>query len=329
MSRFQTAFLALIVLGTSSVMAWMLARPDAVDKQRDKLEYELLTLRKTNEQLKQQLAQSAAASTAKAAVSAGGPGTQTPGPGKASPGEARSSSKQENAMGGLLKMMTTPVMRTMMEQQQAAQIETGYGKLMDILQLSDEEKAHFKKLLLKRGKSETEAGLRMLNGDLTDEEKKKIVKELQVQRKVYDDSIKTFLNDAGDYDTYQRWEDSRPERMLYDLAGHQLFAESDAPLSEVQEQQLIDLMVEARKATPPAGMSNMSAMDPTKMTPEKLDSYMRVLESQHQRVRTEAAKVLTPSQLLTLDAYLQQSRTMSKTGLQMSGYILKGGSGNN
>lgn len=304
----------------------------------DKLENELRALRKINEQLRRQLAQPAStkedatvplisSSASKASLSANGPENETLRVGEATLADSSIPSGPSAAAGQLRKMMSMPGMQAMIEQQQAAQIEAGYGKLMDILQLNDEEKAHFKKLLLERTKSQTEAGLKMMDGDLTEEAKTKLVKEMQAQRQVYDDSIKTFLNDAGDYETYQQWEDSRPERMMFDLAGRHLFAESDEPLSAQQEQQLLDIMVEARKSPPAAGMSDRVEMNTTQMTPEKVDLYMRDLESHHQRVKTEATKVLTPKQLITLERYLEQSRSMSKTGLEMSNFLLKGKSG--
>ncbi|MDZ4286512.1 MAG: hypothetical protein U0984_01060, partial [Prosthecobacter sp.] len=244
MPRFLTIFLAVLALGSFTGLAWMLGRPTPPDPRVAKLESELRTLRQDNDRLRQQLeARPAAVTQTRPSASSSGDKAAA----DLSAGLA-TAPKQPGGISGLRDMMATPGMRAIMEQQQAMQIDMGYGKLMNILQLNDEEKAHFKKLLLEREKSQTDMGLKMLDPNLTPEQKKKLAQDMQAQRKTYDDTIKAFLNDAGDYTTYRHWEDTQQERLQFDMMGRSLFSSSGEPLSDQQEQQLIDLMAQVRKA---------------------------------------------------------------------------------
>lgn len=326
MPRFITVFLVVLAVGSFTGLAWMLARPMPTDPRVAKLESELQTLRRENERLRQQLEQRPA-SPLPSAPAVSGSGDKAAADLAAGLASAPKGSKGVN---GLRDMMATPGMRAMMEQQQSLQIDMGYGKLMGILQLNDEEKAHFKKLLLEREKAQTDMGLKLLDGNLTPAQKQKLVQDMQAQRKTYDDTIKTFLNDAGDYNTYRHWEETQQERMQYDMMGRSLFSSSGEPLSDQQEQQLIDLMAQARKEpTAPADITDPANMDPTQMTPAKIDSYIQQLEKVHQNVRAQAATVLTPGQLKTLESFQEQTRNMARTGMQMSTMMINGGTPGN
>ena len=317
MPRFLTVFLAILALGSFTGLAWMLARPTPPDPQVSKLESELQNLRRENERLRQQLEQRPRMAVSHATAA---------GEDKTAADLAADAPNTQNKPGGLRDMMDTPGMRAMMEQQQSMQIDMGYGKLMGILQLNDEEKAHFKKLLLEREKTQTDMGLKMLDRNLTPEQKKKLVQDMQAQRKTYDDTIKAFLNDAGDYNTYREWEDSQQERLQFDMMGRSLFSSSGEPLSDQQEQQLIRMMADQRKApSAPADISDPANLDPTQMTPAKIESYIQQLNNTHKNVQVQAASILTPGQLKTLEAFHEQTRNMARTGMQMSTMMINGG----
>ena len=64
----------------------------------------------------------------------------------------------------------------MLEQQQTMQIEMGYGRLFEVLQLNPEETAHLKNLLLEREKTQTDMALKMMDPNITQEQRAALVK---------------------------------------------------------------------------------------------------------------------------------------------------------
>jgi hypothetical protein len=223
-------------------------------------------------------------------------------------------------------MLKNPGMRAMMEQQQAVQIETSYARLCDQLQLTDEEKTHFKKLLTDRQKAETDLGLKLLDPNLTPEDRKQIMAQAEKNKKTYDDAIKTFMNNDSDWGTFQNWEDTKPERTLYDTMGRSLFASSSEPLSPQQEQVLLNTMTQIRKSpSPEQAAISKSMQDPSQMNDGNIQRMLQMTDQNNKRILEQAATTLTPGQLKTLESYLKQSRSLTETGLRMGSMFMQGG----
>jgi hypothetical protein len=326
MPRFLTIFLAVLALGSFAGMAWMLASRGPDDTQVAELRSEVQKLKQENARLREQAAQrpapAAAPVTAPVVATAPNAGADR----AAADLAAGAAGAPKTPAAGLREMMATPGMRAMMEQQQAMQIDMGYGKLMNVLGLNDEEKAHFKKLLLEREKTQTDMALKLLDPNLTPQERQKLTQDMQAVRKTYDSTLKAFLNDTGDYNTFKHWEDTQPERVQFDMMGRSRFASSNEPLSEQQEQQLIDLMADVRKSpVAPRDFADPATTDPTQMTPERINRYIKELETMHGTVEAKAANILSPGQVKILQGYLEQTRNMAATGMNMSRMMLNGG----
>jgi hypothetical protein len=226
----------------------------------------------------------------------------------------------------LREVLGTPGMRVMMEQQQAMQIDMGYGRLFDVLQLNDAEKANFRQLLLEREKMQTDFALKMMDPNVTPEQRKQMAAEMQAARNKYDETFKTFLNDANDFNTFKQWEDTQPERLQFDMMGRNLFAQSGEPLSTEQEQLLINAAAQVRKS-PSAGadLANPATLDPSKLTDAGIQSYIDQLKKNDDQVAAQAADFLSATQIKTLVAYQQQARNMALAGIKMSAAL--GGQG--
>ena len=320
MNRTLIIFLALVACGSLATMAWMMGTPAPADPRLAALQAENETLKKEVGRLKEQLAHRAALA---AAPKPSAPATSA----RPEVGAdlAADAAKNSNPAADLREMMTSPGMRAMMEQQQSMQIDAGYGKLMVLLQLNDEEKAHFKKLLLEREKYQTEMGLKLLDASLTPEQRKKISDDLVAQRGKFDETIRAFLNDNKDYATFQQWEETQPERIQFDMMGRTLFSSSNQPLSEQQEEQLFNLMANARKGpTAPANILDPGQSDPTQITEQRIAEYIRGLEASHGKLVQQAAGMLSPEQLKIFEAYLGQARDMARTGASTFGAMVKG-----
>jgi hypothetical protein len=324
MTRFITLFLAVLALGSFAGLAWLLARPDHTAQ----LKSEIQALRQENVRLKQDLDQAkrSAATPAQVPVAVAAATGANQIANDLAAGAAAAPKRPASGPANLREMMSDPGMRAVMEQQQSMQIDMGYGRLMTQLGLSDEERAHFKKLLLEREKAQTDGALKLLDPNLPADQRQKIAQDLQAQRDAYEETIKQFLNDSGDFQTFKHWEDTQPERVQFDMMGRSLFSSSSEPLSPTQEQQLIDMMAQVRKSpSAPTDITNPATTDPTQMTPERIDSYIRQLETMHQNIQVQAQGILTPGQVKTLASYLEQTRNMAATGMKMSQLMLNSG----
>jgi hypothetical protein len=241
---------------------------------------------------------------------------------------AKSSTAQ--ASGGypgknLRKMMEAPGMREMMKKQQATQVTMTYAGLIDQLDLDDQEKEAFKQLLADGMAKKTEIGMKMMDDTLTPAQRQAIQTEMKAADDASNAAIRSFLNDDTDYQTFQSWEETLPERTQMNMIGRSLFASSNEPLTPDQEEQLIAVMANARKtAGAQSAPSSPDRFDPATFTPEGIQKALQQYDAQAQAVAQGAASVLSPGQLETFTKMQAQFRSMTETGLQMSAAMFGG-----
>lgn len=302
---------ALVLLGLTSAgsllaLAWVLGRSPEPDPRLAVLETELSEAKRTIASLKRELERRA--EQPPPAPVAAAPAPAAPAAAPAPTGRA-----------GLREMMNAPGMREAMERQQALQIDIAYARLFDQLQLSPQEREHFKKLLVERQKTQTELSLKLMDDKLTSAQRQAIGEQIDQQRTAFDDTIRQFLNHDDDWQSFQHWEKTLPERTQFEMLGKGLFASSPEPLSAQQEQQLIDLMAEVR-ARPGSGgnLAGKTNLDPSLLTDDLIQRQLQQIEVNGRIVAERAAEFLSPAQLQTLKTYQEQTASMTKTGIEMS-----------
>lgn len=320
-----TIALAASLFASIVALAWVLATPPPPDPRVARLEADLKEARQTISQLRRDLANRPVTPPPTPSRVGGGASPDIAGLPAAGPGTPTATSGTGPA-GSLQDMMKNPAMRDLLMQQQAVQIETSYARLFEYLQLSDEEKAHFKKLLVERGKLETELGLKMLDPNVTPEQRQKLIAEAEKNKAAYDQTIKGFLNNDSDWSTFQRWEGTKPERTSFESMGRSLFNASGEPLSTQQEDQLITLMAQVRQSPTPeqAALSRM-IQDPSQLNDTNFQKMLDYQKSTNQRTLQEAAAFLSPAQLKPLQTYQDQLLETFKTSWQMSSMFRQGG----
>ena len=232
-----------------------------------------------------------------------------------------------NAPGpNLRKMLEMPGMKEMIKAQNLAQIEMLYGRLFDRFELNSEEKENFKQLLAARLGAQTELGLKLTDASLTQEQRKQLTSEFQASKARSDEQIRTFLNFDDDYQTFQHWEDTQPERMGFEMMGGRgHFDSAGEPLAADQEAQLIDIMAQVRKE--PSQLPDLSQpqnFTPGSITAEQIVLQMEKYDRDAAVVAQRAAAILSPTQLQALKKFQDQMRTMSEMGLKMSQTMLQG-----
>jgi hypothetical protein len=315
-----TISLAFLSISCIIALAWVLGMPAPIDPRVARLETDLKEARQTISQLRRELAEKPAPSSLRTMTSA--PTIDAP----SAAGSAANASPTATPIGGqagaLREMLKNPAMRAMMEQQQAMQVEASYARLMDQLQLTDEEKAHFKKLLVDKQKVETDLGMKMLDPNLSPDQRKQIVAQAEKNKKTYDDAIKTFLNNDSDWNNFQAYEDTKPERTSFDAMGRTLFASSSEPLTQQQEQILMNTMTQVRKSpTPEQAALSKSLQDPSQINDININRLLEMMRQNNQRILEQTSTTMTPGQLRTLEQYLAQNLKNTETGLKMGSII--------
>lgn len=316
MKNIVIPILGAVSIVSTGAVAWLLATPPSVDPRVIKLESDLKEARQTIAQLKADLAKESTRRTA-----------------NITPGGNLNLSQTTNATlataapdkQNLSQLYSTPAMRAVIDQQQAAQIEVGYAQLFEQLRLTPEERANLKDLLTARQKMTTDFSLQLMDPNMTPEKRQELIAELKRQRSVYESSIKEFLNNDTDWDNFAHWENTQPERTQFNTVGRGLFEASAEPLSQDQEQQLIDLMAQVRMSpSSVGGLNDQTGTDPNRLTDEVIAKQLQQIESNNRIVAERAQAFLTPAQQLTLQSYLSQTQTMAKSGIEMSKMILRG-----
>lgn len=307
-----TVTLALLLMGSIVALAWVLGTPPPTDARVAKLEAELREARQTISQLKRDLADKPVAAAPVPMASA------SSAPLDSAPVDPNAMAKAQTA-GNMRELLKNPAMRAMMDQQQAVMIETSYTPLFNQLQLTDEEKAHFKKLLVEKQKAETDLGLKLLDPSLSAADRQNLLAQAEKNKQAFDQAIKTFLNDDNDWANFQQWENTKPDRTLYDSIGRSLFASSPEPLTQQQEQMLINTMTQMRTSlTPEQQALAKTLQDPTQMTKANIKRMLELTALNHQRIIQQAAATMTPGQQAILKTFLDQVLKNAETGLDLA-----------
>lgn len=315
--------IALAVTNIASIiaLAWILGTPAPDDPRLARLETDLKEARQTISQLRRDLANRP--------VSSAPAPTPTASPKIATETPAATAPTQGGAAGALREMMKNPAMRDLLGQQQAAQIETGYARLFEYLKLNDEEKAHFKKLLTERAKIEADLGLKMLDPNLTPQQRQQLLAEADKNKRAFDETIRGFLNNDADWNNFQSFEATRPERTQFETMGRGLFAATGEPLNGQQEDQLIQLMAQIRQNPSPEqaalakNMQNSGAMNDA-----NLKSYLDFQRASNARALEQAASFMSQPQLKALQTYQEQLLSSLESGYRMGSLLMQGKGGN-
>ena len=276
-----TIALAVLSIACVITLSWVLATPHDADPRVASLETDLKAAKQKISDLQQELSRRPPPPAPGALAN-----VKAPPPGNELASTLASNNHQPLLKGANLReMMANPAMRTMMEQQQAIQIDVGYSRLFEYLKLTDEERVNLKALLVERQKAATEIGMKTMDPNLTDEDRRKLAEDLRQEKLKYDASIKTFLNNTDDWGAFLNWEDTQPERSSLDAIGRNLFSASGEPLTQQQETQLINLMSNTRKNAPP----------PTGAGPQAMQLQLQQMEAHSKAVFNGAPSFLSGS----------------------------------
>jgi hypothetical protein len=336
MGKVWTSVMLIVILGAGGLVALMIQDRGNLHRRLmegelkyKKLEAEIATLRAERERLLSQSRNSTSSSdpssleVARATSGATADTKATGAASKAGPADAMAQGRKM-----WTEMMKNPAMKEVMKQQRAVMLESQYGKLFGRFNLSEEEKTFLKNLLSDRLALDSELGIKLMGDDVTPEQRSAIVKGHQDSKKASDARIRDFLNNEDDYAAFQKWEDTKGERMQVEM-GRSLFENAGEALSPEQEQQLVDTMHRLRSSSDGANdFTKPENFDPSRFNDDEIARQLRRLDDQARQVYEAASKFLSPAQLQALRTWQQQMSSMTAASMQMAKAMFQGKKGN-
>jgi hypothetical protein len=226
----------------------------------------------------------------------------------ANPGSAASAGKGFGSM--MESMMNDPDMLKAIAQQQAAMLKTQYAPLMKQLNLTPDQRDAFFKLLSDNMTNAMVQGMAMMSGTNNPD----AASAAAVMQKNMQEQIRALLGDSG-YTQYQDFQTSLADRMMLDQMKSDF---ADNPLTDDQQQRLLQLMMTERK-------NSALAVDPntgqpalaTSKSPAALQQAMDAQDQISQRVYQQAASFLSPAQLESLGNSQTNFHNLTKMSLTL------------
>jgi|GEM_PF-1219215 len=202
---------------------------------------------------------------------------------------------------------TAPVVKS---DKRLAQAEARYADLINQFGLAPDEKEAFKALAAQRDDIRKDTFSKLSDPSLTAAQRQAILADAKAQVGQVDDSVRQFLNNDGDYNTFQKWEAQNIERTQMDDA-RSIFDKNGVPLSPQQETALIDQEYALR--TNNQGLGDPYSAD--RLAGGRIDqnyiaSALAKFDSDTAILVQNARSYMSPQQILSLQAARFQQRVL-------------------
>lgn len=215
-------------------------------------------------------------------------------------------------------------MKDMIKNQQKAvlgpMIDKNYARLFSDLHLTPDQASALKDMILNKQMDAAELGLSMFSSDAESTNRAALTDQIKKSSDAADAQIKDFLGDDN-FAQFQAYEKTMAERMVVSGLKDQL-ASGSSPLTDTQEQQLVQAMTEERqnfKFTTDLGDKSKFNGDFTSMFTEgRMNTYFQELDQLDQQYQARAQSILSADQLTTFSKYVNSQQSLQKAGMQMA-----------
>jgi hypothetical protein len=148
------------------------------------------------------------------------------------------------------------------------------------------------------------------------EEKVAMFKDLETNHNASQAEIKELLKAPGQFEKFEKYQDSAPERMqITGIKGK--LAGAGQPLDETQEQNLMNVLYTERKAmTWDRDYTKQHQMGPDFFTTEALDRQAAQVKEYDANVDKKLANVLSPEQIEGFQGQRAQQHAAEKMGVE-------------
>jgi len=230
-----------------------------------------------------------------------------------------------NPMHAMANMFKDPKMREMLKSQQKAAlgpvIDKQYSDLFKQLNMTPEQSAAFKDLVIKKMLASADAGLSMMDDSLDPQQRADLAKQVKSQTDETDAEIKQFLGD-NNYQAYQTYEKSVPDRMTMNQFNDQMSGTATA-LTPEQQNQMVQALSDARNNF--TWSSGLNQENPgangdivSLLTDDNIAKFTAEREQFDAQFLTKAQQILTPAQFDAYKAFQNQQRELQLMGFNMA-----------
>lgn len=235
--------------------------------------------------------------------------------------QAQTNAKPANPFGEMFK---SKEMRDMIKTQQktvlGGMVDKNYAAYFASLNLTPEQSAPLKDLILNRGLVDAELGMSMMSGDNDPAKRKELNDQAKTDRDAINSQIKDFLG-ADNYAQFESYEKTIPDRMSLNMYKDQQ-GSGPAALTPDQETQLIQAMSDERQnfkfTTDFSDQSKFAGDLASYFTDEKINQYLQELGELNQHYLDRVKTILTPEQIDPFTKFLNSQRELQKAGFKMA-----------
>lgn len=238
--------------------------------------------------------------------------------------EEKEEAKDSNPMAAIGEMFENEDMRKMIKAQMEGQVDMMFGDLYDEFELEGEDLELFKELLVEQQMTIAQLGMRMMKAKDDPEASKALQTQIADYQEQYKEKIREFLNDDGDFETYEFHTKTQSERM--ELNAFEDSAEKAGhPLSAEQKDSLVRMMFEERKAF--KFDSNFEESDPefeyNKLDSENVNRHLEQMGEVQAIISERSGEILSPEQVPLFqknqESFLQMIEMQMKMAATMMG----------
>ncbi len=229
-------------------------------------------------------------------------------------------------MKSMSQMMDNPTMSKVMEASQRGAVGVLYSDLMEYLDLDREETKYFMDLLMSRQMKNVELAIKMMSGELSEEEKKVLTEEIKTVGETVKEEIEAFLNNPEDVAEWEFYEKTMGERMMLSQVDQKLSA-ADATLSDEAYRELLGMMHDEKKDFQfTSNLHDDKNMDLSaeRFSTENLQNFASDIEQLNGNIIQRAQGMLTPEQFTAFSESLKATTEMQQAQLEMAAQMFGG-----
>ena len=233
----------------------------------------------------------------------------------------------QRVMSSIAKMRENPTMNKMIEASQRGTIGALYADMIEYLDLTPEETNYFMDLLMQRQMENVDFGMKLMSGQLTEEQKKELAEHLAQVSNEMKAQMKTFLNSETDYKEFEFYEKTIGERMALSQMDQQLSG-SEQALSNDNYRELLGMMNEQRNDfnwSTDLYDQEKTDISPERFSKENMRKHTDDVHRLNKQIIERAAQMLTPEQLDAFRASITATTDMQLAQFEMAGQLLRGG----
>jgi hypothetical protein len=227
-------------------------------------------------------------------------------------------------MRNMAKMLDNPAMNKMMAAGQRGVLDVMYEDFADQLQFNAEEKDYFMELLLARQMNNMEIGMKMMGGNLSEEEQAQLKAELKEKNKVLKEEVKYFLNSEDDVAEWKFYEKTLQDRMMLSQVEQKL-GDSDAALSDQTYRQLLEAIHDERSSFDfSSNLADEENLDigSERFSPENIQRLADDLNRLNELLTERARSILSPEQFAAFTESLTANTEMQISQMEAAAAVL-------